>query len=115
MTSLTKKSLFEQCKLDITEHTIEGWGTVHIKTMSELNRSTRIANMFDDKGELKDSAKVRQRANMLVDHLCEKDGKPMFTEGDVKDLLSLDAKKLDDICGHIADIIEGKEGNEQAE
>lgn len=116
MTSLTKQSLLDSCKLDVTGHEIEGWGLVHIRTMTELQRSTRIANMFNDKGELKPEARVRQRINIIIDHVSDKDGKPLFTEGDSKDLLGLDAAKLDGLINKISEIIEGSdEGKEQAE
>ena len=116
MTSLTKQSLFDNCKLDVTSHDVEGWGRVHLKTMTELQRSTRIANMFNDKGDLKPEARIRQRINVIIDHVCDESGKPLFTEGDAKDLLSLDAAKLDGLISKITSIIEaGEEGKDQAE
>jgi hypothetical protein len=116
MTSLTKQSLFDACKLDVTSRQVDGWGMVHIRTMTELQRSTRIANMFNDKGDMKPEARIRQRVNIIIDHLSDEKGKPLFNEGDAKDLLSLDAAKLDDLVNKITEIIEGtEEGKEQAE
>lgn len=116
MTSLTKEALLSACKLDVTSHDVEGWGRVHVKTMTELQRSTRIADMFNDKGNLKPEARVRQRVNVIIDHLCDEKGKPLFTEGDAKDLLALDAAKLDSLVEAINKAIDnGEEGKEQAE
>ncbi len=112
MTSLTKKSLFAACKLDIKEHNIEGWGTVYLKTMTEMQRSSRIADMFTDKGDLKPEARLRQRVNVLIDRLCDKDGKSLFNEGDAKDLLKLDADKLDGLFEALDKVIdEDESGN----
>jgi len=113
MTSLTKKALFDSCTPDVTEHQVEGWGTVYLKTLTELQRSTRIASMFDDKGEVKPESRIRQRVNLLIDHLCDKSGKPLFNEGDAKDLLKLDAVKLDALIEKLSVILEdSEEGNE---
>ncbi len=116
MTSLTKQSLFDACKPDVTSEHVDGWGLVHIRTMTELQRSTRIANMFNDKGDIKPEARIRQRVNVIIDHVSDENGKPLFNEGDAKDLLGLDAAKLDDLVEKITKIIESTdEGKEQAE
>jgi hypothetical protein len=115
MTSLTKEALLANCKLDITCHDVEGWGKVYVKTMTELQRSKRIADMFNDKGDVKPEARIRQRVNVIIDHLCDEKGKPLFTEGDAKDLLALDAVKLDSLVEKLNELIMSEEGNEQAE
>ncbi len=115
MTSLTKQALFDHCKIEVKEVNIEGLGILHVKPSSELQRSKRIADMFDKNGNLTNESKQRRRVNMIIDHVCDKDGNPMFTEGDAKDLLALDGTKLDAFVEAVMLITGELEGNDEAE
>ena len=114
-TSLTKQLLLDHCKIEVKEVNIEGMGVLHVKPTSELQRSKRIADMFDSKGNLTSESKQRRRVNLIIDHLCDQDGNAMFNEGDAKDLLALDGSKLDPFIEAVMLINGELEGNDQAE
>jgi len=115
MTSLTKQLLLDHCKIEVKEVNIEGLGVLYVKPSSELLRSKRIAEMFDKNGNLTNESKQRRRVNLIIDHICDKDGKAMFNEGDSKDLLALDGSKLDPFIEAVM-LINGEiEGNDEAE
>ncbi len=115
MTSLTKQLLLDHCKIEVKEVNIEGLGVLHVKPSTELQRSKRIADMFDKNGNLTNESKQRRRVNLIIDHICDKDGKAMFNEGDSKDLLALDGSKLDPFIEAVMLINGELEGNDEAE
>ncbi len=115
MTSLTKELLLDHCKIEVKEVNIEGLGVLYVKPSSELQRSKRIADMFDKNGNLTNESKQRRRVNLIIDHICDKDGKAMFNEGDSKDLLALDGSKLDPFIEAVMLINGELEGNDEAE
>lgn len=115
MTSLTKQALLDHCKVEVKEVNVEGVGVLFVKPSTELQRSKRIADMFDKNGNLTDESKQRRRVNLIIDHICDEDGNAMFNEGDAKDLLALDGTKLDPFVEAVMLINGELEGNDKAE
>ena len=115
MTSLTKQALLDHCKVEVKEVNVEGVGILFVKPSTELQRSKRIADMFDKNGNLTDESKQRRRVNLIIDHICDEDGNAMFNEGDAKDLLALDGTKLDPFVEAVMLINGELEGNDEAE
>lgn len=111
--TLTRKELLS-LKPEISTIEIPGLGEVCIKTVSELQRSKRLSMMFGTDGKPNLKEQVRSRVYSIVDQLCEKDGKALFAEGEVKDLLALDAAKLDAIAEAIDAFNQSAEKNAQA-
>lgn len=100
--TLTKQSLLAQkpkpVKVDAKEH-----GEVWVKPLSEFQRSKRLADLWSDKDNKSEDARLKLRVNMVVDQLCDEHGKNLFTEGDVKDLLALESGVLDALVEAISD------------
>lgn len=113
--TLTRESLLK-LKPEVEKITIKGFGEAYIKNQSELQRSKRMAQMFDKGGKPDFKEQMRGRVYSIVDQLCGKDGQPLFTEGDIKDILALDSTQLDSVCDAISDWNDSKmEKNEQGE
>jgi hypothetical protein len=110
--SLTKATLLKKAALDKPDLLGEFFGEkVYVKSVSELQRSRRMAQIFDaKKGKMKSDAMQRARCLTIVDHLCSEDGTPLFTERDVNDIMALDAMKLDLLNSAIEDWAEAREG-----
>lgn len=114
--TLTREKLFA-LKPTIASIKVEGFGEVYVKALTELQRSKRLTQMFDSKGKANLAEQARNRVYMIIDQLCEKDGKQLFNEGDSKDLLALDALKIDNLCEAISNWNDTfhEEKNEKAE
>ena len=78
MTSLTKQLLLDHCKIEVKEVNIEGLGVLYVKPSTELQRSKRIADMFDKNGNLTNESKQRRRVNLIIDHICDKDSNLVY-------------------------------------
>jgi hypothetical protein len=52
---------------------------------------------------------------MIIDQVCDKDGNPMFTQADLKDILELDGAKLDELVHSILDFNTEDEKKDQGE
>lgn len=114
--TLTRKSLLKSCKPEVHTVDIAGVGKVFVRSLTELQRSRRLAEMFDGNGNLTTSAKQKRRVHMIIDQLCEDaDGTPMFSEGDVGELMGLDGVKLDPYIEAIQAVNEPAEKNGKAE
>lgn len=114
--SLTKKMLLEKAAIDKPEKLSEKFfgQEVYVKLPSELKRCRRATQMFDSKGNAKDSYRERHRVYTIVDCLCDKDGKLLFSESDVESVASLDSMKLDALHNAIQEWVENKEKNGEA-
>ena len=100
--TLTKKSLLAETPRP-TAVECEGRGTIYVKPLTEFQRSKRLADLWNDKGDKAEDAKLKLRVNMIVDQLCDEKGKNLFNEGDVKDLLALESSSLDSLVDAISD------------
>lgn len=110
MKSLTRESLLA-LKPTVRKVEIEGVGTMWVKSLDELTRSRRISSMYDDKGNLDKKQAEERRARIIIDQMCDEDGKPLFTSGDLKEILKLDGISLDKIIDAIMGFNEDFEGN----
>jgi len=113
--SLTKAILLKKAAVSKPDVLGEFFGeTVYVKSISEFQRSRRMAAMYDAKKEkMRDDAIQRARCLVIVDHICDEDGTPLFTDSDVKDIQQLDASKLDLIIGAIENWNEKREGKQR--
>lgn len=100
--TLTKASLLAETPKPVAVE-CEGRGTIYVKPLTEFQRSKRLADLWNDKGNKSEDAKLKLRVHMIVDQLCDEHGKSLFTEGDVKDLLALEASSLDSLVEAISD------------
>ena len=101
MTTLTREAFFEKTKTHHETFDIEGFGSIGIRSCPELQRSRRIASLFDANGRLVDNHRHLRRIYMIIDQCVDDDGKPMFDESHVKQLGEADAAKLDPLIAAI--------------
>ena len=114
MTSLTRDSLFA-LKPEPKKVEVEGFGVVYIKPLTELLRSRRLAELFDEKGKSDKATQEKRRANMIIDQVCNEKGEALFSQSDLKDILELDGAKLDTLVHAILDFNTDDEKKEQGE
>ncbi len=115
--SLTKRTLLdelvvskpEKLKEKVFGH--EAW----VKPVSEFQRSRRMSSLVDDNGKVDSKQMMKARVYTLIDHLCDKDGVGLFTDKDVKDLMEVDAFKLDYINSLIEEWVASREGKFKGE
>ncbi len=114
--SLTKKALLEKAAVDKPVKLPQKFfgEDVYVKLPSELKRCRRAAQMFDDKGKAKTNYQERHRVYTIIDSVCDKDGKPVFGEGDVEAIAALDSLKLDGLHTAIQEWVDSREKNEEA-
>lgn len=114
--SLTKKMLLEKAAIDKPEKLKQKFfgEDVFVKMPTELKRCRRAAMMFDAKGNHKDSYRERHRIYTIIDSVCDKSGKPLFTDADANSLAELDSMKLDALHSAIQEWVDSKEKNEEA-
>lgn len=109
--SLTKAILLKKASISKPDLLGEFFGEdVYVKPVSELQRSRRMASMYDvKKDQMRSDALQRARCLTVVDHLCDEKGECLFTEKDVNDLMALDAMKLDLLVSAIEDWADKRE------
>ncbi len=114
--SLTKKKLLEKAAIDKPQKLAQKFfgEDVYVKLPSELKRCRRAAQMFDAKGNAKDSYRERHRVYTIIDCVCDKDGKMVFSDADTEAVASLDSMKLDALHSAIQEWVDSKEKNEGA-
>jgi len=100
--TLTREKLLK-LKPKVEKITIEGFGETYIRNLTELQRSKRMTQLFDKNGKPDFKEQMRSRVYSIVDQLCNEDGKPLFLEGDIKEIMALDSNQLDTICNAIED------------
>jgi hypothetical protein len=114
--SLTKNSFLEAAKVSGPEYLGEFLGMkIWVKPCSELKRSRRGASMFDASGKVKSNYRERARAYSIIDSVCDENGKYLFDESDLQDLLHCDSMKLDPLSRALTDWANKSEGNETGE
>ena len=114
MTSLTREKLFA-LKPEPKKIEVEGIGEVYIKPLTELLRSRRLAELFDEKGKSDKATQEKRRANMIIDQVCDEKGEQMFKSSDLKEILELDGAKLDTLVHAILDFNTEDEKKEPGE
>ncbi len=110
--SLTKATLLKKAAVSSPEVLGTFFDeTVYVRPISELQRSRRMAQMYDMKKEkMRADALQRARCLTIVDHLCDEEGSALFTEKDINDIMALDAMKLDVLIGAIEEWADRREG-----
>lgn len=91
--TLTKAAFFQAVKpKEPLKFEIPGFGDVWIKDVGEVQRSRRIASMFDGNGNRIRSMTDRRRLYEVIDQVCvDAKGTPLFTDADLEELTD-DAK-----------------------
>ncbi len=113
--SLTKATLLKKAAISKPDELGEFFGEiVYVKSVSELQRSRRISSLYDAKKDcMRPDAMQRSRCLTVVDHVCDKEGTPLFTDKDVNDLMGLDALKLDLLIKAIEEWVGNREKKQQ--
>jgi hypothetical protein len=66
--------------------------------------------LYSKDGTVDKEALRKARIYTIIDHLCDKDGNNLFADSDIKELLDLDALKLDVLTKKIEEWVESREG-----
>ena len=114
MTTLTKAALLEMAKPTVVEVDVDGFGKVWLRSCPELQRSRRIAMLFDANGNLRERHKELRRMHMIIDQVMSDENTPMFVEKDIDELGGLDSSKLDTLVAAITRFNEGDEKKDKA-
>lgn len=109
--SLTRDMFLKELVVKPVEVEVNGV-VIYVKPATELQRSKRAAATFDNDGNLNTKYLEKRRVLSLIDHLCDKDGEPLFTEKDTKELQSLDSFQIDPYFLAIEKAMGEDEGNE---
>ena len=104
--TLTRESLLAM-KPEATKVEVEGFGTVYMKPLTEFQRSKRLADLYGENNDKQEDAKLKFRINLIIDQVCDERCKPLFNEGDAKDLLAIEGSKLDALVNAISDFNDG--------
>ncbi len=108
--SLTRESFFSDLAIEPIE--VELNGTIfYVRPISELKRSQRYSMMFDKSGNIDPKFMEKRRVLSLIDHICDENGEPLFTEKDLKALQELDSVQIDPYYAAIDEVLGGEEGN----
>lgn len=110
--SLTKKTLLAEfvcSQPEKLEAKVFGH-EVYVKPVSEFQRSRRLSSLYGKDGSIDKDAIRKARIYTIIDHLCDKEGTNLFVDSDVKELLDLDALKLDVLMKKIEEWVESREG-----
>ena len=115
--SLTKKTLLAELACSKPEKLPEQlFGhDVYVRPVSEFQRSRRVAYLHDNEGKFAKDAVRKARMYTVIDHLCDAKGESLFDEKDMKDLLEMDALKLDVLINAIEDWVSKREGKIKGE
>jgi len=110
--SLTKKQLLDELVCSKPEKLKEKvFGQdMWVKPVSEFQRSRRLASIYGKDGEISKDAIRKARIFTIVDHLCDEEGNSLFAESDIKELMDLDALKLDIVINSIEKWVVEREG-----
>jgi len=110
--SLTKKILLSELACSKPEKLPEKFlgHDVWVRPVSEFQRSRRVASMTDNQGNIKKDVMATARLHVVIDHICDKNGEPLFTDKDMKELSGLDALKLDSLLKQVETWQASREG-----
>jgi len=111
--SLTKKILLKEAACNKPEKLPQKlFGQdVWVKPVTQFQRSRRLASLYNKSGDIITDSLGRARMYTIIDHLCDKDGTPLFEESDISDLEQLDALKADILISAIEKWSSEQEGN----
>lgn len=117
--TLTKEALAEKCKPTSEKMEIPGFGDVYVRSVSELQRSRRVARLFGSDQAANERNRGLRRVHSIIDQVVDENGDPLFrdTPEDVEFLCSLDGNKLDPLVAAIQQFngdLEKKEPDESA-
>ena len=109
--SLTKATLLEKTQPSKPDHLGEFFGLeLYVKPVSELQRSRRMAAMYDTKKEqIRPEAMQRARALTIIDHICDENGNSLFNDKDINDVMGMESHKVDLLCSAIEDWVGARE------
>ena len=101
--SLTKATLLKKTQPSKPDRLGEFFGLeLYVKPISELQRSRRMAAMYDSKKEMiRPEAMQRARALTIIDHICDENGDSIFTDKDINDVMTMESHKVDLITSAI--------------
>ena len=68
--------------------------TVRIQSLSELQKSTYEADLFDSKGKRVAARVVDSRARLIVMCAVDESGKPLFSDADVAAIMGSDGRDV---------------------
>lgn len=100
-TTLTREALLERAKPRYEEVPVDDWGTIGLRSVSEVQKSRRSAACFDMKGNEVQKNITLRRVHEIVDQVMVDVDTPMFKECDVPMLAELDATKLEPLFAAI--------------
>ncbi len=109
--SLTREMFLETLVIKPTKVELDGV-TLYLKPISELKRSQRAAMMITKAGEIDKKYMERRRLYSLIDHLCDENGEPLFTEKDISSLQELDSIQIDPYFKAVMQFTGEDQGNE---
>lgn len=74
---------------------VDGFGDVWIRSNSELRQSQRYASYLDSEGKVIPAENAKASIHIIIDQICDEDGKPLFTDGDFAELAESDSNALE--------------------
>ena len=109
--SLTKATLLKNTQPSKPDHLGKFFGLdLYVKPVSELQRSRRMAAMYDTKKEqIRPEAMQRARALTIIDHICNEEGENLFTDKDLNDVMGMESHKVDLLCTSIEEWVSKRE------
>ena len=109
--SLTREMFLETLAVKPVRVELDGI-VMYLRPVSELKRSQRVAMMFAKSGEIDKKYMERRRLYSLIDHLCDENGEPLFTEKDLQSLSELDSFQIDPYFQAVMKFTGEDQGNE---
>jgi hypothetical protein len=110
--SVTRESLFADLAIVVKSVKVLG-KLLHVRPISEVRRSARSAEAFDDKGNLRKEFADRRRIYAIIDHVCDSDGELLFTDRDIDKIAEMDSMVVDSYYDAITSTLGVEsEGNE---
>ena len=109
--SLTREMFLKDLVVKPTKVELNGV-VLYIKPVSELRRSQRSSMMFDKNGNIEPKFMENRRMYNLIDHLCDENCEPIFSDKDIKELQELDSVLIDPYFAAIHKVLGEDEGNE---
>lgn len=114
----TREHLLAAPKRRFAEVEIPGWGTVRIRSLSELERSRFEASIRDKRGQVSASKLIDLKCRLIVLCVVDTDGNPILSNNDIEQLRQQDSRltnllteKIQEHCGITDNDIEEMEKN----
>jgi hypothetical protein len=99
-TILTRDAILKKVKGRFAFVEVEGWGRIGLRSMTEVQRSRRASQMWDNEQLVQENVDVR-RIHTIIDQVMVDEKTPMFTEADVAELREADPVILDELYAKI--------------